>query len=123
MAWVDWLKVIGLVVGIMGAFFWPYRKIWTDNEKRQERRDEELEKLRTAKHRHDVEITSLKEGKVGHEQMQKALQDLEISTNNKIEGLHNKIDKNHNQYREELNNGMTDLKTDLKDYMKDMLSK
>jgi CHASE3 domain sensor protein len=123
MAWVEWVKVVGLILGIMGAFFWPYRKIWADNEKRQEHRDAELEKLKTAEHRHDVEIASLKEGKVGHEQMQKAIQDLEISTNNKIEGLHNKIDMNHNQYREELNRSISDLKDDLKDYMKDMLSR
>lgn len=130
MAWIEWLKVLGLIVTVCSALAAPFVYIWKNSEKEKDNKEQdfkkfkeetanELKELRQNTHKHDVEIAGLDQGKVGHEQLQEAIQRLETSTNNQILALHNKIDKNHIQYREELNSGISGLK----DYIKDMLNK
>ncbi|UUW39689.1 hypothetical protein VP14_002 [Vibrio phage VPMCC14] len=128
MAWVEWLKVLGLIVTVCSALAAPFVYIWKNSEKEKENKEndikkfkedtnKELKELRERTHTHDVKVAGLEQGKVGHEQMQEAIQRLETSTNNQIVALNNKIDKNHNQYRQELNDCMSDLKG----YIKDMI--
>ena len=130
MAWVEWLKVLGLIVTVCSALAAPFVYIWKNSEKEKENKEldmkkfkedtaNELKELRERAHIHDVKVESLSQGKVGHEQMQEAIQRLETSTNNQIVALNNKIDKNHNQYKEELR----DYVADLKDYIKDMTNR
>lgn len=95
MAWIEWLKVLGLIVSVVGALLTPFIYIWKKSEKEKDNRDRKLEDLVNKSHKHEVDIAGLKQGKVGHEQMQEAIQRMESSTQHKFEAMHNKIDLNH----------------------------
>lgn len=119
MAWIEWMKIFMLIIGVFGALSAPFVYIWKRSEQDKKDNSEEIKSLISRTHEHDVKIASLEQGKVGHEQMQEAIQRLETSTNNQIASVHNKIDKNHYQYREDLNRNMDSLKS----YIKDILPK
>ncbi|UZV41156.1 hypothetical protein vBVpaMR16F_90 [Vibrio phage vB_VpaM_R16F] len=119
MAWVEWLKIFVMIVTVFGALSAPFVYIWKRSERDKQDNSESIKALTEKVQKHEVDITGLDKGKVGHHEMQAAIQRLESSTNNQIQSLQNKIDSNHNQYREELSRNMSDLK----DYMKDMMGR
>lgn len=118
MAWIEWMKVLAVVLSVVGVFTAPFVYIWKQSIKDQEGRDRKIDDLVSKTHQQEVDIAGLKNGKVSHTELQETVRQMETSTQHKFEALHNKMDINLQKSREDLSHEVRDLK----DYFKEIMA-